>query len=338
MKIRRWPGAIAAGAMIALTTFWTYWGAGEMYHEGWWGAWYHRLPYLAPLAITLIPTLIALTWPLAGGVLLLGVAVGLVILFGLDNPLLGGAMGVIGALFVVDGLLRRRAMPSSVPASWWRRHLRYLLAAGLPLIVLIAVSAARLPVVLTRIDDGKRGARLIAGNGVALIWAPKGPGWNWRQEWGGYPSWQSLALYGLPPVGLEDKAGYGWRQKRFAGAQEMAAYNLCHHLSADGMTLLDEPQDIWRLPTTDELVRSLVRHGENAGCAWDGALRVPASCDRQPDKESPLWATDEPAIYYWTADSYSEDRGYFVSYNGVVNATLKTGGNPRHSYRCVRQP
>ena len=40
------PGYIGIGLLIALTTFWTYWGLGEAYHEGWWGAWYNPLPYL----------------------------------------------------------------------------------------------------------------------------------------------------------------------------------------------------------------------------------------------------------------------------------------------------
>ncbi len=54
--------------------------------------------------------------------------------------------------------------------------------------------------------------------------------------------------------------------------------------------------------------------------------------------ESPLWATDQPAIYYWSAEAHSEAEGLFVAYNGTVNATRKTTGNPRHGYRCVKEP
>lgn len=57
-----------------------------------------------------------------------------------------------------------------------------------------------------------------------------------------------------------------------------------------------------------------------------------------PDKESPLGATDQPAIYYWSAEAHSEAEGLFVAYNGTVNATRKTAGNPRHGYRCVKEP
>jgi hypothetical protein len=43
---RYWPGYLATGLMILITMAWTYWGVAEMYHEGWWGSWLDRLPYL----------------------------------------------------------------------------------------------------------------------------------------------------------------------------------------------------------------------------------------------------------------------------------------------------
>jgi hypothetical protein len=331
--------------MAVFTTFWTYWGTAELYHEGWWGAWTNRLFYLAPIAATLIPSLIAFRWPLVGGALIVGVGVFAFFFFGNDVAVIGLAIGLVGTAFLVDGLVKWRAAKEEgvEPRSWWRRNWRYVLLLVPPAIVIVAISAVMLPVVLTRVDDGDRSARLIEGNEVALVWAPEGPGWNWKQPWGGYPSWQDLALYGVPPVGLNDKPGYGRQGDEyvttvFAGAREMAQTQLCRYLSADGTTLLDEPQDVWRMPTTDEVVRSLGRHGENAGCAWQGEVRVQAECAIQPDKESPLWSTDVPVIYYWTADAYDEQRGVYVAFNGAVNASYKLGGNPRHGYRCVREP
>ena len=164
----------------------------------------------------------------------------------------------------------------------------------------IALSVFFLPFVLTRVDDGNRGARLIEGNGVTLIWAPEGPGWNSKHPWGGYPSWDMIALYGVSPAGSGDKPGY---EGRHATAKDMETTGLCRYLSEDGTTLMTEPQDIWRMPTTDEIVRSLVRGGENAGCtlrqaqgeAWDGESGN-ADCSRQPNKDTPLWAPDaEPS-------------------------------------------
>jgi len=338
-KVRRLPGYIATGLMIASTALWTFWGVAEMYHEGWWGAWYNRLPYLIPGTACLLLTLAALAWPFVGGGLI--VVTGIWFVWFFDFPkLVGLVVALVGALLVVEGFDRRRRRQAGMGPHprWWLRNLGYLLAVVPPVIIAIGISAYMLPIVLTRVDDGDRGARRIAGNGVTLIWAPAGPGWNWRQPWGGYPSWHSLALYGHPPVGLGDKPGYGRETGAYASGDDMAATNLCRYLSADGLTLADAPQDIWRMPTTDDVVRSLGRHGENAGCAWQGEYKEQTECAIQPDKESPLWATDQPVIYYWTADEYDDRRGYFVAYNGMVNAAYKAGGNPRHGYRCVREP
>jgi hypothetical protein len=199
-----------------------------------------------------------------------------------------------------------------------------------------------LPFVLTRVDDGDRSARVIDGNGVSLVWASEGPGWNWQQPWGGYVSWDSIALYGAPPVGVDwkSKPSYGrlddgtWHH---ATADDMTRTNICLYLSDDGLTLMDEPQHIWRMPTVDEYVRSFVRHGENAGCAWRGEYIQRVTCDIQPDKETPLWAPNLAPIYYWAAEEYDERAAYFVSYNGFVNAAGKSSANTRHSYRCVKE-
>ncbi len=335
------PGWFASLLMIVLTTFWTYWSFGEMYHEGWWGSWTNRVIYLAPAALTLLPTLLAFHLPIAGGVFLVGVGVFAFFMFGGDVRFIGLLIALLGAIFISDGLLKRKFNRKEANQPCWHRQWRTLLALLLPAVAAVSVSAYMLPVVLTRQDDGFRGERTISGNGVTLVWASEGPGWNWQQSWGGYPSWQALALYGLPPVGLDDKPGYqpAWdaESSEFANAEDMQEYNLCRYLSEDGLTLMDEPQDIWRMPTTDELVRSLSRHGENAGCTWKGEIAQQTQCEILPDKESPLWASDLPVIYYWSSDSHTYREGYFVAYNGMVNATYKAGGNPRHGYRCVKE-
>ena len=104
---------------------------------------------------------------------------------------------------------------------------------------LLAVAGCERPPATTADDEG---------DGVTLVWAPAGPGWNWKQPWGGYPSWQDLALYGVPPIGLDDKPGYGRQGEGyvttvFAGAREMAQTQLCRYLSADGTTLLGADDD-----------------------------------------------------------------------------------------------
>lgn len=358
--LQRLPGWLAGALLLALLAGVTYWCFGEMYHEGWWGPFYIRLVYLIPFALLLTLTLIAFAHPRLGGALLLaaGIAVALLLLeprfeggrLVVDQDFSGlviaGGIILFGALFLWEARSRRRWAqrhgPPPRPRSWLLRRLPTVLALGIPALIITGISAVMLPVVLTRVDDGDRGARRIEGNGVTLIWAPAGPGWNWKQSWGGYPSWAAVALYGVEPVGMEPKAGYrnadgSW--DRLPTAAEMATTDLCRYLTADGLTLLDTPQNIWRMPTVEELVRSLGKHGANAGCTWEGQpIPAQAVCAVQPDKETPLWAPDLSPVYYWAADEYDARRAYFVAYNGMVNATLKNGGNPRHTTRCVREP
>ncbi len=327
---------------------WTYWGAAEMYYEGWHEPWYAAPVYLIPGTVCLLLALAAFRWPRVGGWALIAVgtlftlwwfrprfeAGRLVVNRAWSNLLLSGTLVVIGGLFLLDARLRRerRTASEALPERHWLlRRPRVTIALGAYLLTVIGVSIYNLPRVLTRLDDGDRSARLIAGSGVTLVWAPEGPGWNYRQPWGGYPSWRSVALYGREPVGFEDKS------QPLADEEDMAATNLCRYLSEDGLTLLDTPQDIWRMPTVDEIARSLVRDGKSAGCTWGGDLGR-MECEVEPDKETPLWDPTAPPIYYWAFEAYDEREAYFVSYNGWVNATYQGGGNPRHSYRCVRDP
>ena len=97
------------------------------------------------------------------------------------------------------------------------------------------------------------------------------------------------------------------------------------------------------MPTTEEIVRSLIGEGENAGCIWDKNSGK-ADCIRQPNKDTPLWAPDEEPIYYWSADEYDEESAWYVPYTGgiryggVIGHSPKDWGNPRHGFRCVRDP
>ena len=231
-RLRGLTGWIAAGLVILTTTLWTFWGVMEMYYEGWWATLPFPLIYLAPAAICLMLTLTAITWPRFGGWLLLagggaftvwwwsGAArAGRLTLRGaLSMFPVSGILVLIGALFLHEAGARQRRLAAGwkPSAQWGRRRLRILLALGFPLLVIVGASIYWLPRLLTRLDDGDRGARLIAGNGVTLVWAPEGPGWGRGsdpQQPFGAPlpgeilSWNALARYGLPPVGLGAKSG-----------------------------------------------------------------------------------------------------------------------------------
>jgi hypothetical protein len=343
------PGILATGLLTAFVAFWTFWSFGELYYEGWGMPFPQPLAYLLPFALALALGAATLAWPrvMGAGIMLLSlVFYGWAISMNLRRW--GFSWGLVlswsgmaaftligGALFIVDGTIRARrgAEPSVVPAPWWQRRLRWIVVIGVPLVIALVMTAVNLPPILMRHDDGGRGARLIEADGVRLVWAPAGPGWNWRQPWGGYPSWDSLAFYGVAPAGLKTARETGGRH---ATAEDMARTGLCGYLDAEGTALMPEPPHVWRMPTADEFVRSLTRSGRAAGCSWNGQ-RGRMTCARQPDKETPLWNPDDPPIYMWTSEQSATD-AWFVNYQAFVSHQPKGFGNPRHGYRCVREP
>jgi hypothetical protein len=115
------------------------------------------------------------------------------------------------------------------------------------------------------------------------------------------------------------------------------ARQACQHLGQDGHTLASVPQEVWRLPTVDEAVRSMARHGQNSGGVWD-AVAAKATYETTPDKESPLWDPHSQVIYWWTATEVDEERANIIVYDGEVWSRAKSFGPAYLGFRCVRQP
>lgn len=359
--LHKLPGIFATGILTLLTVLWVFWGVGEMYYEGWWGAWTNRLPYLVPGAAFLIFTGLGLSRPRLGGWMMIGVGVsgfawwmarqGFESRQLLIGFMLGGFASLIGVLFLFEDRYQRRRYATGwkPSANWLVRNSNYLVGFVPALAAFIGVCVHFLPLILDRYDDHIRGSRLIEGNGVTLIWAQAGPGWSegiGSSQKAGYLlpnanlSWDKIAFYGVPPIGYGDKPNANGKHPT---ASDMQLTGLCRFLSADGSALMTEPQDIWRMPTTDEIVRSLVRRGKNAGCSWDG-LSDHADCRVQPNKDSPLWNPDTSPIYYWSADEHDSTSAWYVpytgggSYGGAIDYQPKDWGNSRHGFRCVREP
>lgn len=181
------------------------------------------------------------------------------------------------------------------------RRWAWRLLVGLPLITLVACGVDPAWRATHRFDDGNYGMRTVVGNGVTLVWAPEGPGW--------------------PP----------------AGASWYDAERTCASLAEDAQSLSSQQLRVWRLPTTDEAVRSLVFHGNNAGGAWDPALRQ-ARYRVDPEKDSPLWKVHSPVIYWWTAAHAGTPLADYVTYNGFVQTVSKRLRTGDLSFRCVRAP
>lgn len=97
------------------------------------------------------------------------------------------------------------------------------------------------------------------------------------------------------------------------------------------------PQHIWRLPTADEAVRSMARHGRNSGGVRHGEM-VHASYETTPDKESPPWNIHSQVIYWWTATEVDEAHAYMSTYDGKVWPRAKDFGPAYLGFRCVKRP
>ena len=296
--------AIGWGA-VALVTFasalWAFWGINEAFHEGWckpllWMRLLQVLAYIGPATVLVIFTVLGIRWPRVGATLfvLAGVAIAALIIWDRATfpAVMTATLTVVPALV---GLLFLFGRPTPKRAA-------YAVSVGIPLLFVIGFGAEPVVRVNTRFDDGDRGARIVEGNGVALLWAPAGPGWT--------------------RDGL-----VGWDE----------AVRRVRYLTEDGTALADTPQDIWRLPSREEIVRSMTRGGRNAGGTWD-VVKARPTYDRRPDKESPLWDQYASLIYLWTAEEESEKRAWIVVYHGGVYAKPKAVGSPSFGFRAVREP
>lgn len=178
----------------------------------------------------------------------------------------------------------------------------YRLIIAIPLVVVVAISIPQGIKVSQRITDQDFGLRIVEGNNVTMAWAPRGPGWP--------------------------DQGTSWEE----------ANEICKYLSEDGLTLMENEQNIWRLPTVDEAVRSMMLHGENVSGVWN-ATEEKAVYEKTPDKESPLWDLHSKVIYYWTSDpSINDDQqAYIIVYHGGVFNRRKANSQSYLSFRAVTE-
>jgi len=297
LKKQKIMGWIAVGLSTVITCGWAFWGIIENFHESWYfESWWSNLgmmfvQYLSPMIIFMGVTLISLFWPRLGG----GMH-GLIALFAVwfFKAFSNAATFLIILPLIGLGVMYWFGRPCP-------RKLAISLVVCLPILTLIISGISPAVRVSQRVNDGNLQARLVEGNGIALTWAPDGPGWP--------------------------REGGNWFE----------AQRVCQYLSKDGLNLESTPQDIWRLPTVDEAVRSMARHGQNSGGEWD-AENAGVTYETNPDKESPLWNPYSQVIYWWTATEIGEDRAYIIVYDGKVWPRSKEFGPAYLGFRCVKQP
>jgi hypothetical protein len=292
---QRLLGWTAVGLSTLAASFWAWWGTLELFHEGWHGSSLWQNLAMVPHYLLMAAVFVAAA------------------LLGIRWPAAGAGTHLVAASAAVWFLWGAPVAllgpfivgPLVVTAGcyWFGRPRPRRRAAavvvGLPVLTAIACGAGPAYRVSQRLDDGDRSARRIAGDGVDLIWAPEGPGWP--------------------------RDGVSWDEARA----------ICRHLTGDGTSLADAPQDVWRLPTVEEAVRSMHRHGRNCNGTWDAAGRR-AAYERTPDKESPLWDVRSPVIYWWTATEVNEREALIVVYDGKAWPRSKSLRMSSLGFRAVR--
>ena len=255
--VRAIIGWIGVAITLIVSSIWAYWGAIENFHEGWYSLslWENLFMLffqylLFPIIFTIL-AVIALTWKKIG------------IVINVEDEefcawfFSGATFSVVGLMVVLPIIVLALLyyFGAAEPKKW-----AYRLIIGIPLAIILVISIPQAIRISQRVDDGDWGMRIVEGNGITLVWAPRGPGWP-------------------------DK-GTDWDE----------AQRICRYLSEDGTTVMETEQNIWRLPSVDEAVRSMSIHGANSKGIWDSDTQQ-AVYEKNPDKESPLWDVHSKVIY-----------------------------------------
>lgn len=306
-SIRKITGWAAVVLITVVASFLSFWGMIENFHEGWWyPSLFERVgvmfvQYLSFAIVTVLIGVIAVCWPRIGGGILLVITTWFIWEFiapRVPHMSIKAMLSwfPVAGLPVLVGILF--LFGRAEPRKW-----AYLTVVGFPLLTMMICAAEPVWRISGRIDDGDREMRMVEGNGVKLIWAPAGPGW---------------ARFACEAC--------GWDEAR----------RRCSLLTEDGKSLAERPVNIWRLPTVDEAVCSMARHGKNCKGKWDAEKRK-ASYDIKPDKESPLWDTGSGIIYWWTNTEVDANSSYIIVYHGGVYPREKRIRTGSQGFRAVKE-
>ena len=288
-------GWIAVGLSTAISSFWAFWGIIENFHEGW---------YLSTLKGNIGLMLAQYLSPMLVFMALTVIAI--------YRPKVGALMHAVLAAFSCWFFRGGNPVTIFLITSmflvmgflYWfsdfqHKRIAVRIALGLPLLTLVIAGISPIVRVSQRIQEVDHSTQYITGNGVSLIWAPSGPGWP--------------------------DSGEDW----------ITADGICRRLDEGGTKIKERDMEIWRLPTVDEAVRSMSRHGVNCNGFWNEAARE-ARYEAKPDKEMPLWDIHSPVIYWWTATEVDDNTAFMIEYDGQVWPRKKLTTQTYFGFRCVR--
>lgn len=303
-----------------------------MFHEGFYKP-FEWIYFLLPSVSSLSLSIVSIMFPIFGGYLIIFVG----FLFSLYIYLRIYKLGSLNIktflswipvtiFFILIGILiifeyRKRKITKSMKIN----KIIFLF-----LIVMIVGFSFGAPLYIrnkSRLNDHYKGEREIVGYEINLIWAGEGPGFQFKST--GNLSFNEIALYGKGQIGFEGKRDI------FATKDDFEKYNMFRYINCEGTKLKEEILDYWRLPTIDELTRSMYRKGECVGVPWNGKTGK-QNYKKKPDKETPLWIPDEPVIYYISSTEANEKEIYGIDYSGKVILIDKSLCLGSLGFRAVR--
>ncbi|MCX8095360.1 MAG: hypothetical protein N3D74_04165 [Caldisericia bacterium] len=304
----------------------------EMFHEGWYKP-FEWIYFLLPSIITILLSIISILYPKIGGVLII-IFGGIFSITVLSRIISINTLSLkiiiswipVTFLFILMGFLFiYESKKKQISKKIKLKRVLYLILINLIIIFLFGVPLFIRNI--NRFNDGYRGERKIKGFEIELIWSGEGVAFHFKSK--GNLSWNEIALYGKGEIGFEGKKFI------YATKKDFEKYNMFRYINYEGTELTDKIYDFWRLPTIDELTRSMYRKGKCVGVPWNGK-EGKQNYEITPDKETPLWLTNEPVIYYLSSTEANDKEIYTISYNGCVIKRDKSFVIGSLGFRAVR--
>lgn len=296
-RTRQILGWIGVGITVVLTGIWSFWGIVENFHEGWYSVSVWENLFMLFMQYLIFTLIFSALACLSLRFPRIGFVFHIV-LAGFSVYFSGSSFTVAYLMIAIPLILLGLLYLFGRPKP---KKLAYLLIICVPLLIILVFGSINFIKVSQRVDDGDYGMRTIEGNGLTLIAAPRGPGWPDR------------------------------------GTTYYEAVEICKYLSEDGTQIMDEEQNIWRLPSVEEALKIMSLHEENCEGIWDPETEK-ATYKMKPDKESPLWDVHSKVIYYWTSEisDPDEEKAYIIVYDGGVFERYADSSYAYLSFRAVK--